>query len=380
VQPKQVLVPTGPVAAVWRGGERFDDSAWTPVPAGPGGIGYERDSGYQQYLSIDLGEQMYNKQATCYIRIPFAAPNATYPTLLLKIRYDDGFIAYLNGTEVARRNFTGDPQWNSIAGADHADADAVVQTTIDISNYAGLLIPGANLLAIHGLNAKLDSSDLLISAEISASKETPDSAAIAGVSASALLYTAPIALSKSTVVKARALTGSTWSALNDANFAVGPVAESLRVSELMYHPLDTGKANAPDTEYIELTNIAKQSLNLNLVRFANGIDYTFPSFELRPGGYCLIVKNRAGFQAKYSSKLPIVGEYAGSLSNRGERITLVDAAGTIIQSFTYDNTWFKTTNGGGYSLTVKDPKTANASNLTNSGAWRAAKPSPGRAK
>ena len=30
-----------------------------------------------------------------------------------QMQYDDGFIAYLNGTEVARRNFVGDPAWNS---------------------------------------------------------------------------------------------------------------------------------------------------------------------------------------------------------------------------------------------------------------------------
>ena len=106
------------------------------------------------------------------------------------------------------------------------------------------------------------------------------------------------------------------------------MAQSLRVSESMYHPLDTGNPNDPNTEYIELTNIANQSINLNLVRFTDGIDYTFPSFELPAGGYCLVVKDLAAFQAKYGPKLPVVGQYAGSLDNAGERIELVDAAGT----------------------------------------------------
>jgi hypothetical protein len=377
--PKQVLVPTGPVNTAWRGGGRFNDSAWTSVTTGPGGIGYERGSGYGPYLSIDLGPQMYNKQATCYIRIPFTMPNTTFSNLLLKVRYDDGFIAYLKGTEVARRNFTGEPQWNSVGSADNPDAAAVVQTTIDISAYVGLLGPGANLLAIHGLNGTLDSSDFLISVELAGTKGTPGSAPPAGIAASAVRYTGPIVLSKSTVVKARVLSGSTWSALNEAVFAVGPVAESLRVSELMYHPPDTGNPNDPNTEYIELTNIANQTINLNLVRFTDGIDYTFPSFELPPGGYCLVVKDLAAFQAKCGSKLPVVGEYAGSLDNGGERIELVDAVGTVIQSFAYQDAWYKTTDGGGYSLTVKDPKTSDASSLNNPGAWRAANPSPGRA-
>ncbi len=377
--PKRVLVPRSAVSTTWRGGGYFDDSTWTAVTTGPGGVGYERGSGYQQYLSIDLGAQMYNKQATCYIRIPFTMPNTTFSRLLLKMRYDDGFIAYLNGTEVARRNFTGEPQWNSVGSVDNPDAAAVVQTTIDISTYLKLLVPGANLLAIHGLNGTLDSSDMLISVELAAAKGTPGSVPPIDIAPSAIRYTAPVALSRSAMVKARVLSGSTWSALNEAVFAVGPVAESLRVSELMYHPRETGNPNDPNAEYIELTNIANKSINLSLVRFADGIDYTFPSLELPPNGYCLVVKDLAAFQAKYGSKLPVVGEYTGSLNNGGEQIELVDAVGTVIQSFTYADDWYKTTDGGGYSLTVKNPKNSSVSSLNDPGAWRAANPSPGRA-
>jgi hypothetical protein len=377
--PKRVLVPTKAVDNAWRSEVRFDDSAWTSVTSGPGGVGYERGSGYEQYLSIDLGTQMYNKQATCYIRIPFTLSNTVYSNLLLKMRYDDGFIAYLNGTEVARRNFTGNPQWNSVGDRDNPDAAAVGQETIDISTYMGALRTGANLLAIHGLNGTLDSSDLLISVELSAAKGQPGSTAPAGVSPTAIRYTGPIVLSQSTVVKARALSGSTWSALNEVVFAVGPVAQSLRVSEIMYHPPDTGNPNDPNTEYIELTNIGNQSINLNLVRFTDGIDYTFPSFELPADGYCLVVKDLVAFQAKYGSKLPVVGQYTGSLDNGGERVELVDAAGEVIQSFTYDDSWFKETDGQGYSLAVKDPKATDVSDLSDKAAWQPASPSPGRA-
>jgi len=160
------------------------------------------------------------------------------------------------------------------------------------------------------------------------------------------------------------------------------VAQSLRVSEIMYHPLDTGNPNDPNTEYIELTNIANQSINLHSVRFIDGIDYAFPSYDLPAGGYCLVVKDLAAFQAKYGTKLPVVGEYAGSLDNGGEHIELADAVGQTIQSFTYDDSWFQNTDGQGYSLTVKDPKTANASSLNDAGAWQASAQkggSPGRA-
>ena len=248
---------------------------------------------------------MYNRQATCYIRIPFTLTNTTFSNLLLKVRYDDGFIAYLNGTEVARRNFTGDPQWNSVGSTDNPDAAAVVQTTIDISTYVNLLVPGANLLAIHGLNGTLDSSDFLISVELAATKERRRPS-LPALPPSAIRY-AGRSCSPGAPWSKHEPSAAAPGALNEAVFAVGPVAESLRVSEMMYHPADTGNPNDPNTEYIELTNIASQTINLNLVRFTDGIDYTFPSFELPPGGYCLVVKDLAAFQAKYGSKLPVVG-------------------------------------------------------------------------
>jgi hypothetical protein len=196
-------------------------------------------------------------------------------------------------------------------------------------------------------------------------------------------YVSPMTLSRSARVKARTLSGTTWSALNEAVYAVGPVAQSLRVSELMYHPLDTGNPNDPNTEFIELTNIANQNINLNFVQFTQGIDYTFPSFDLPAGGYCLVVKDLTAFQAKYGSgsptqnsalggpsKLPVVGVYAGSFSNAGERVELVDAAGTVIQSFEYQDDWYKSTDGLGYSLTGKGPKTTDANSLNDKNAWR----------
>jgi len=57
-----------------------------------------------------------------------------------------------------------------------------------------------------------------------------------GLSAGALRYTGPIRLERTTRVKARSFGSGKWSALNEALFSVGPVAESLRITELMYHP------------------------------------------------------------------------------------------------------------------------------------------------
>jgi hypothetical protein len=340
----------------------FVDTAWR---LGLGAVGFAQAGAYEALVQIDVGAEMYRVNGTCYIRIPFTLATASFSSLMLKMRYDDGFIAYLNGTEVARRNFLGDPRWDSVADGPGPDGAALTPVTIDISEHVGLLKPGSNLLAIHGLNTPIDSPDFLIWAELVANEWGPGT-----VSSAAVACTGPVQLPQSTHIKARSLVGATWSALNEAVFAVGPVAESLRISEIMYHPLNTGNPDDPNTEYLELTNIGAASINLNLVRFTNGVDYTFPSFELPAGGYCLVVKDPAAFEARYGSQLPVVGQYAGSLSNAGERLEMVDAAGTIIESFEYNDNWFDLTDGLGFSLTVKDPQTAEVSHLGDKSLWR----------
>ncbi len=190
------------------------------------------------------------------------------------------------------------------------------------------------------------------------------------VSPNALPYTGSISLTESTQIKVRTLSGSQWSALNEAVFAVGPVAESLRISEIMYHPAETGHPDDPNTEYIELTNVGAESISLNLARFTNGIDFTFPDVELGPGEYVVVVKDAPAFEGKYGAGLPVVGSYHGSLGNAGERIELQDAAGQVIHSFRYRDGWYESTDGGGFSLTVKDPVAADPNSLGDKDLWR----------
>lgn len=185
--------------------------------------------------------------------------------------------------------------------------------------------------------------------------------------ASALAVTATIRLSASTRLRARTLYAGTWSALSEALFVVGPVVESLRITEIMYHPADTGRPDHPLGEYIELTNVGTETIHLHLVSFADGIDFTFPDISLASGAYCVVVKDPNAFAARYGTEVFTVGPYAGSLSNGGERIVLLDAGGATIHDFRYEDNWFALTDGRGYSLQVKDPAHAD---LTHSQAWR----------
>ena len=367
---KRVIVPSGQVSDNWKGGGTFNDSAWTLSTGSPGGVGFETSSGYQNYISLDLEAQMYNGNNTCYIRIPFTANHDQVTGLnfmRLMIRYDDGFVAYINGTEVARRAFSGTPAWNSNANSNHDDSAAVNLETIDISAFTDRLQAGSNILAIQGLNSSNTSSDMLISCQLLAGESSPVGDFL---SDSAVKYTGPIQLAESTAFKARLLNGATWSALNEVTFAVGPVAENLRITEIMYNPADTGDPDDPNREFIELKNIGTQTLNLNLVRFTNGIDFTFPSLELAAGQYVLVVKDIEDFSARYGTDLNIAGQYSGSLNNAGERIELQDAVGQTILNFSYSDGWYDITDGMDFSLTIEDPAAADPNLWDDKSGWR----------
>ncbi|MFZ2147039.1 MAG: CotH kinase family protein, partial [Sedimentisphaerales bacterium] len=377
---KRVFVPTGPAADGWKSYRRFNDSTWLACNGSPGGVGYSRSSDYTHLISLNLTDQMLRKNATCYIRIPFTfdGDSEDFDSLTLKVRYDDGFVAYLNEVEVARRNFTGTPTWNSEADAERLQSEAVNFENIDISAFLNDLRRGDNLLAIHGLNYLTISSDFLISVELIANKSIPPFESNA--SSNVLRYTEPITLTHSTHVKARVLRGGIWSALNEATFTIGPVADNLRITEIMYHPLyisetPRGKiaddANDPNEEYIELTNIGTETVNLNLAKFTNGIDFTFPSLELTPNEYVVVVQDRNAFEARYGQGVNIAGQYAGRLNNGGERIRLEDAIGQMILDFDYKDGWHSITDGDGFSLTVIEPTNTDPDSWNEKDSWRA---------
>ncbi|UCG58813.1 MAG: lamin tail domain-containing protein, partial [Phycisphaerales bacterium] len=363
---KRVLVPAAPISDKWKGEVAFSDRDWI---SGTGGVGYERGSGYEGYIGIDVESRMYGDYTGCYIRIPFAVSGnpGEFDILTLRMRYDDAFIAYINGVEVERALFDGVPAWNSSADGSH---EAGGFESFDISDHIDALHQGSNLLAIHGLNTSTTSSDFLISAELVAGKSIAPPGGDGGVPPGAIQYAGPIHFTESTHVKARVRSGNTWSALNEATYAVGPVVENLRVTEIMYHPQDANNPNDPNTEFIELKNTGTETINIHLANFTNGVEFTFPNAELGPDEYVLVVKDVEAFAAKYGLGYNIAGQYTGSLNNNGERVELQDAVGTTIHNFRYRDGWYNITDGDGFSLTVKDPANTDPNRWGDKATWR----------
>lgn len=191
------------------------------------------------------------------------------------------------------------------------------------------------------------------------------------VSGAAIVYDGlPIEIEAGTTVKARALVGSEWSALNDAEFTVAlPAgATNLRITELNYNPHEANivaglgelAVDNDSFEFVELQNISGESIDLagvQLVEVPDGVDnegieFRFPQQTLAPGEFVLVVEDIAAFESRYGSGLNVAGQYAGKLANGGELITLRDAHDELIQQFEYNDSgdWPGRADGVGASL------------------------------
>jgi Lamin Tail Domain/Chitobiase/beta-hexosaminidase C-terminal domain/CotH kinase protein len=119
-------------------------------------------------VGTNIETSMKNVNGSAYVRVPFNMTNPTaYDTMILKMRYDDGFVAYLNGVEVARSNAPATVAFNSNATVDRSLIEAVTPETINLSAFIGQLRVGANVLAIQGLNSSPSDDSFLVLPELS---------------------------------------------------------------------------------------------------------------------------------------------------------------------------------------------------------------------
>ena len=386
----KVIIPTSDIddeiGTSWRNSaepSNIDD--WT---SGTNGVGYEASpTNFINFTNrIRTQVSMRNINSSAYLRFSFNISDQenldAITSLSLGMRYDDGFIAYLNGTLAESENAT-TANWNSSASETHNDSAALNYVNFNLTDDLGSLQIGENVLAIHGLNRSTTSSDFLIQATLLADTGNPEG----GLSPTALTYASEVHVSGSTTIKARTLASDgSWSALTEAKYLIGIPAssENLLATELHYHPLDASTAeeiaistNPDDYEFIELLNTSSDLINLSYCVFSRGFDFNFPiDSTLAAGERMVIVSNRAAFLARYGASLgdAIVGEFANDtkLSNKGENIILLDAKGAIIFDFAYNDKspWPESPDGDGPSLVLSDVTNTLTTELGDSVRWQ----------
>lgn len=347
----RVRIPTSASDSIGWKSVGFDDSSWL---SGITGVGYETSGNdYQGLINLDI-EAMQGVNQSAYIRVPFNVSGANAATSLqLNMKYDDAFVAYINGQEVARSNHVpGLLTWNSGANTYHPDTSAVVYETFFLSDALGALQEGANLLAIHLLNSGVGSSDILCIPQLIITQSGEGEG---------------VPIDETVDLRVRAKSGQTWSALNQAIFTSDSVKNSLRITEIMYNPANSGG------EYIELKNIGSEPINLYLCQFTDGIEFTFPNVTLAAGETILVVEDESDFLDIYDSSstdFNIAGEFENGtgLSNGGEELVLRDALGEEIHDFDYEDL-YPITDGLGFSICINDPSSANLDDWDNPSNW-----------
>jgi hypothetical protein len=137
----------------------FNDDSWSQ---GPGGIGY----------SDNDDNTIITTCPSVFLRLRFnVSDTSAIARALLSMDYDDAFVAYLNGIEIARAGISGvDPMYNQL-GTDHEAT--MYQGGLPDSFYIEknllqtCLLPGENILAIQVHNSSLTSSDMSSNAFLS---------------------------------------------------------------------------------------------------------------------------------------------------------------------------------------------------------------------
>ncbi|MEP7195329.1 MAG: lamin tail domain-containing protein [Saprospiraceae bacterium] len=132
----------------------FDNSTWA---MGPGGFGFG---------DADDNTIIPDKTISVYYQKYFEITSPSeIQRGILSMDYDDAFVAYLNGVEIARNNINGSPvSFNALSNADH---EATLYSggipeffEIDTLLLSSILKKGSNLLSIQINNVSESSSDL----------------------------------------------------------------------------------------------------------------------------------------------------------------------------------------------------------------------------
>ncbi|MFN0274348.1 MAG: lamin tail domain-containing protein [Chitinophagales bacterium] len=244
----------------------FDDATWS---SGEGSIGYgDADDG-----------TIITATTSVYLRKSFSIEDtALIANAILHADYDDAFVAYINGIEVARSANIGGvpPAYSEVATYDHEAAlylGGVPETfTIDEAVLNSILIEGENVLCLQFHNTSIFSSDFTSSAWLTL-----------GITTSGSYYSTPPAWFTST------------SAYNHTSFSLNTDGETIYltdnagmiIDQKNYGYLETYYSLSRKPDGTDAWCITNETSPGNTNNFASCISGTEsePVFDLSPGFY-----------------------------------------------------------------------------------------------
>lgn len=345
-------------------------------------------------------------------------------TLILQHMLDDGAVVYLNGTEVLRVNMPagtiahGTPASNDLSSTGLSTATPIPSTAlITGTNVIAVevhqhttnpdMVFGLNLVAnetppvvapslvfseISGASdagffielrnqstGAISTSGWLVATSTGASIPLPAQSIPAGGYASftaaalglvpadgmRLTLLAPGGLdyrdAREITNRPRGLTSSglwghpTTATPGAANIVV--VSDAIVINEIFYHGPGTSIE-----QWVELYNRSGAPVDVSLWKLSDGISYQFPvgTPPIPAGGYAVVAWDTAAFNTLHGF-VPY-GPFSGSLSGKGEKLTLRDANDNVADQLTYADSgrWSQWADGGGSSLELINPNADNS--------------------
>ena len=426
----------------------FDDSAWLE---GQTGIGYGDDD---DTTVLDDMRGSYTSFA-CRKSIELTQEQIdTFDEVYFQLRYDDGFVLYVNGIETARNRLgnAGDPVSYEQRGTSHEAREEFESFAVNTDR----LRVGTNVFAVGIHNASVNSSDSSFQPKLISSRvefPSPGGAPVPVVINEAFLRTGEESwielyntssqaidlsgfflsddnnlLSKWAIPDGTTIDGNGYLVFNDSQMTLDlsaervsiflsrpnllevlsaamfdnpaevaaaldgtsdalypdagrrfmatptptpgaantvPLEDGVVINEIMYHPPDGRELTA----FVELFNRSEQDIDISGFRFNRGVSYTFEEGTvLASGAYLAIAADPENLRSSHESPgegwgiLPIVGPFEGELSNKGERLRLVDTRGNPVDEVRYHDggLWPRWADGGGSSLELLDPHQDNS--------------------
>jgi hypothetical protein len=287
----QVLVPTnGDLGTKWAGNPLYEPFVTTGWISGTTGVGYDRGAGYQTLIGTDVNAPMRSNNSV-YIRIEFNVANpAAFDRLELRMKADDGFVAFLNGSVLASANSPTSPQWNSAAKAQHL-ANVSTFDIYDVTSKKGYLLAGRNILAVQGLNDNVASAGMIIVPE-----------------------------------------------LHGGTLAAGTASQPV----INFGAIESSPSSGnQDQEFVQLLNANSIAVDISDWQIKGAVGHTFAAGTvLPPNGALYLCPNSAAFRARTVSPkggegLFVQGGYKGHLSSLGGSLALIDISGATNNTTTY---------------------------------------------
>ncbi|NNC84923.1 MAG: T9SS type A sorting domain-containing protein [Bacteroidia bacterium] len=160
-----------------------------------------------------------------------------------------------------------------------------------------------------------------------------------------------------TVNNVEDMAGNAMAAPQDFTLVFNNNVGNIIITEIMYNNPGTDSL-----EFLEIRNMDNTDINIGGWRFSSGLALTFPSnLTINAGEYLVFTRYKAYSDAFYGiNSVEWLNQFE-SLNNSGEKVSISNSEGTLIDEVEYDDftPWDSLADGFGYSLSLCDETLSN---------------------